>query len=91
MNICQQANILVRHDLVIQLSDFGLSRFGDPTSMTNGTHVGGTARWMAPEIVHGAKPEYCSDVYSFACVWIEVRLFFDMRAIVGLTRSQSFL
>ncbi|KAK7679043.1 hypothetical protein QCA50_017987 [Cerrena zonata] len=66
------ANILVRHDLIIQLSDFGLSRFGDPSSMTNGSHAGGTARWMAPEVVHGSQPEFDSDVYSFACVWIEL-------------------
>ncbi|CAL1702829.1 unnamed protein product [Somion occarium] len=50
------ANVLVTDDLIIQLSDFGLARFADPSSMTTGSHPGGAARWTAPEVVHSAQP-----------------------------------
>jgi serine/threonine protein kinase len=60
-----------------RLADFGLAAITDgPLAATN---RGGSLRWMAPELLH---PECCgfkvfqrtfaSDIYSFACVCIEV-------------------
>lgn len=36
--------------------------------------VGGTCRWMAPELFDSEKPSHspASDVYSFGCVMLEV-------------------
>ncbi|KAJ7318190.1 kinase-like domain-containing protein [Mycena albidolilacea] len=71
------ANILVDDGGHARLADFGLAAITDgPLAATN---RGGSLRWMAPELLH---PESCgfkvfqrtfaSDIYSFACVCIEL-------------------
>lgn len=69
-----QANVLVDNELTVKLSDFGLSIFADTTSASVGSLAGGAARWMAPEVMMGgSQPTFASDIYSFACVILEVR------------------
>ncbi|CAL1702395.1 unnamed protein product [Somion occarium] len=67
------ANILVDDYMHIRLADFGLAFFADSTTATLGSHVGGAARWMAPELLKSSqRATYASDIYSFGCLCVEV-------------------
>ena len=74
-------NILVDNDGHIRLTDFGLALIYDATAYSySSIHGGGAVRWKAPELIDpeecgadSARPTYKSDVYSYACVVIEVR------------------
>ena len=70
----EQANILVDDNLCIKLGDFGLSTFIDSSTLSSGTHPGGTVRWMSPELLKTeiSRPNPMSDIYSFGCTCIEV-------------------
>lgn len=64
---------------MVKIGDFGMSVFaGDHWSGEFGSKRGGTARWMAPELVlltgntKPKRPTFASDVYSFTMVCIEV-------------------
>ncbi|KAJ7226765.1 kinase-like domain-containing protein [Mycena pura] len=71
------ANILIDNDNHVRLADFGLARFSHTENAS--TNRGGSARWMAPELLH---PPSCgldvfertpaSDIYSFGCVMLEL-------------------
>ncbi|KAF5387289.1 hypothetical protein D9757_005805 [Collybiopsis confluens] len=72
------SNILIDDEWHVCLADFGLAVFGDGTLGTP-SHQGGSTRWMAPELHHPAafdllhfKRTFASDVYSFACVAVEL-------------------
>lgn len=57
-----------------RLSDFGLVSLLQTTSTaTDASSFGGTARWMAPEVLNGGRPTLASDMYSAAIVLWEVR------------------
>jgi serine/threonine protein kinase len=72
-----KANILLDDRGHALLADFGLAVITDsPLAATN---RGGSLRWMAPELLHpesyGFKEfqrTFASDIYSFACVCLEV-------------------
>ncbi|KAI0783265.1 kinase-like domain-containing protein [Abortiporus biennis] len=66
------ANILITEDLRVQLADFGLSKFANSTTASWGSLGGGTTRWMAPELFHGLRPTFFSDIYAFGCVCLEL-------------------
>ncbi|KAL0065198.1 hypothetical protein AAF712_007868 [Marasmius tenuissimus] len=73
------SNILVDDEWHARLADFGLAVFSDATVGTNSSHNAGSVRWMAPELHHpqsfGLKyfrRTFASDVYSFACVCVEL-------------------
>ncbi|KAF7375636.1 hypothetical protein MSAN_00452700 [Mycena sanguinolenta] len=71
------ANILLDDEGHIRLTDFGLAVFSDgPLAPTN---RGGSTRWMAPELLDPTscglevfQRTFASDVYSFACVGLEL-------------------
>ncbi|KAF8155305.1 kinase-like domain-containing protein [Mycena galopus ATCC 62051] len=71
------ANILLDDQGHIRLADFGLAVFADgPLAPTN---RGGSTRWMAPELLDPSscglevfQRTFASDVYSFACVCLEM-------------------
>jgi serine/threonine protein kinase len=75
------ANILVDRQGRAQLADFGLSIvFSTSASLRTLNTNGGNGRWMAPELLDpdiiesiGFNRTPQSDVYSFACVCLEVR------------------
>ena len=81
-----QANILVDSTHRARLADFGLATAIDesiPGSSTNHDGVGGTLRWMAPEVLYpnkfgfarGSKkvlPSRSTDVYAFGMTILEV-------------------
>ena len=63
----------------VKLADFGLSVFAAVGS-TSASLRGGAAAWLAPELsepeafgLSSSRATYASDVYSLACVCIEVR------------------
>ncbi|KAK7686380.1 hypothetical protein QCA50_010604 [Cerrena zonata] len=68
------ANILVDDSLHIKMGDFGLSTFIDSSTLSSGTHAGGTVRWMSPELLKSeiSRPNFTSDIYSFGCTCIEL-------------------
>ncbi|KAK7045989.1 hypothetical protein VNI00_006984 [Paramarasmius palmivorus] len=73
------SNILVDSDWHARIADFGLAVFSDATVGTNSSHHAGSVRWMAPELHHPAsfgltyfRRTFASDVYSFACVCVEL-------------------
>ncbi|MGH9110879.1 MAG: serine/threonine-protein kinase [Acidimicrobiales bacterium] len=62
------ANVLFTSDGEPLLSDFGVARtLGRPTS----DQVSGTAEYVAPELLDGARPDPRADVYSLAVVCYE--------------------
>ncbi|KAE9399550.1 kinase-like protein [Gymnopus androsaceus JB14] len=72
------SNILVNEDWHVCLADFGLAVFGDATAATPSQQAG-SVRWMAPELhlpqafdLEHFRRTSASDVYSFACVCVEV-------------------
>ena len=75
--------------LQVQLSDFGLSQFSDASTTSFGSNQGGAVRWLAPEVlnpnVSGYRPTPQSDIYSFACVCLEVS------ALMHFAKIQPFV
>ena len=68
---------MVDLDLGVRLADFGLAVFSEVRSSL-GSMRGGATAWMSPELLDPPndddRPTYASDIYSFACVVIEVCL-----------------
>jgi serine/threonine-protein kinase len=61
-------NVMVGHDGIVKLMDFGMAKSGAHASLTmTGTLVGSPA-YMAPEIIEGRRGDQRSDVYSLAVV-----------------------
>ena len=77
-------NVLVTTDFVAKITDFGLSTLRGKTSSTVASgqlgqdveetvKVGGTAGYMAPELLESTSPpDYSSDVYSFGVILNEI-------------------
>lgn len=85
----QQANILIDSHCHARLSDFGLVAVineSEAASTINNSRIGGTTRWMAPELMHPGKfgftkecrvqlPSIGSDIYALGMTILEVRTF----------------
>ncbi|KAF8588244.1 kinase-like protein [Ramaria rubella] len=66
-------NVLVSDSGVPFLTDFGLSRsLGDAAGMTTSSDVGGSLRWMSPELFHNEKISEASDVWAYGMTVLEV-------------------
>ena len=75
-------NVLINDKDNACLTDFGLALFADASAYNYGSvHGGGAVRWRAPELVapaefgqpeESSRPTCASDIFSFACVGIEV-------------------
>jgi eukaryotic-like serine/threonine-protein kinase len=57
-------NILLAADGTACLTDFGVARPEDATSLTQTGHIPGTARYMAPELWQGHAADERSDLYA---------------------------
>lgn len=75
----QQTNVFIDDEWHVRLADFGLAGFADATFATHTSTHAGSIRWMAPELhepelfhIDGLRRTKASDVYSFACVILEV-------------------
>jgi serine/threonine protein kinase len=66
------ANILIDPEGRSHLTDFGIARPQDATTMTQTGTVLGTVQYMAPEVAAGEPANERSDLYSAGCVLREV-------------------
>ena len=66
----KSANILLDKHFEPRITDFGLSRMKDQSTLTAGT---GTFQWMAPEVIQGKKYDEKSDIYSLAMIFWEIK------------------
>jgi eukaryotic-like serine/threonine-protein kinase len=57
-------NVLLGHDGLVKVTDFGISRAIDETTITTSGMVAGTPSYLAPEVARGAEADFRSDVYS---------------------------
>ena len=57
-------NVLLAGDGTACLTDFGIARPEDATSLTQTGHIPGTARFMAPELWQGHPADESSDLYA---------------------------
>ncbi|HVK07974.1 MAG TPA: protein kinase [Gemmataceae bacterium] len=62
------ANILLDADGNVRLTDFGLARAVDDTSLTQTGVIAGTPQYMAPEQARGAPLDHRADLFSLGSV-----------------------
>lgn len=85
-------NILVDHNGICKISDFGISkRTNDAYDSIISTNLKGSVFWMAPEVVHSVKGQGYSakvDIWSLGCVVLEMwagrRPWGDMEALAAM-------
>ena len=65
------ANIFINQDGSVKIMDFGVARI-QAGSMTGTGNIVGTADYMSPEQVKGAKVDGRSDVFSVGCMLFEL-------------------
>ena len=65
------ANILVRPDGAVKLTDFGIARSADSVPLTGTGQVVGTAQYMSPEQAKGEPATPASDVYALGLIGYE--------------------
>ncbi len=65
------ANLLVRPDGVVKITDFGIAWSAANATVTRTGHVVGTAQYLAPEQVQGQKATPAADVYAWGTVAYE--------------------
>jgi serine/threonine-protein kinase len=66
------ANVLVRSDGVVKLTDFGIARIPAEGAAATGGIAPGTGAYMSPEAVQGKELDARSDLYSAAIVLYEM-------------------
>jgi len=65
------ANVFINDDGSVKIMDFGVARL-TTASMTGTGNIVGTADYMSPEQVKGAKVDGRSDVFSVGCMLFEL-------------------
>lgn len=67
------ANILLENGVErVHITDFGLARATDDTTITRANVAAGTPQYMSPEQAHGAAVDHRSDLFSLGCVLYEM-------------------
>jgi serine/threonine-protein kinase len=60
-------NVMLPDDGGVKVLDFGIARLQNETALTHTSSLIGTAAYMAPERVLGARADARSDIYSLGC------------------------
>ena len=66
------ANIMLAHDKVAKVTDFGLARLQGSGESTKTAGVVGTLAYMSPEQAQGLRTDLRTDVWSLGCVMYEM-------------------
>ena len=66
------ANVLIRGDGVVKLTDFGIARLPESGGRNTGGMIPGTGAYMAPEQVRGDALDGRADLYAAAIVFYEM-------------------
>jgi serine/threonine protein kinase len=66
------ANILLSHDGIVKLADFGIALPGNESLHTQGPYTMGTYAYLSPEQLNGEKLDQRSDLYSLGVVMYEM-------------------
>ncbi|KXN87457.1 Protein sevenless [Leucoagaricus sp. SymC.cos] len=90
------SNIMVTDDRHARLADFGVAKMLYVSGYTT-TSIGGSCRWMSPEILEGSDPSatVASDIWAFAMTILQLytgkvpfgNLKNDATVIISLTRG----
>jgi serine/threonine-protein kinase len=65
-------NIIVDNDGRVKVTDFGIARAGNASTMTEAGSILGTAHYLSPEQAQGQPVEAASDLYSLGVVMYEM-------------------
>jgi eukaryotic-like serine/threonine-protein kinase len=68
----KSANVLIRTDDIVKLTDFGISRLPAEVARQSGGTAPGTGAYMAPEQVMGQPLDARADLYAAAIVMFEM-------------------
>ena len=71
-NILVGTHAALDRDPQVRLTDFGIARVIDAPALTTTGALLGTPNYLAPEVIHGARPSPSSDVYAFGMVLYEL-------------------
>jgi eukaryotic-like serine/threonine-protein kinase len=66
------ANLMLTHEGVVKLMDFGIARLQGSTRLTRTDRVVGTLEYMAPELLDRAEPSVQSDLYAVGVLLYEL-------------------
>jgi serine/threonine protein kinase len=86
------ANLLLRDDGVLKITDFGIARALESTRLTQVGTVLGTAAYLAPEQAAGEEVTAAADIYSLGAVLYELltgRPPFELESLADLAVKQS--
>jgi serine/threonine protein kinase len=62
------SNVLLDADGAARLTDFGLAKGSDYSTLTLPGQMVGTIDYLAPEVIRGDEPTAASDIYAFGCL-----------------------
>lgn len=65
-------NILIRHDGVVKITDFGIARAISAATITHTNSIMGSVHYLSPEQARGGHVTYKSDIYSLGIVLYEM-------------------
>lgn len=66
------SNVLIRHDDVVKLADFGIAKFAWQQGQTKTQKGLGTPEYMSPEQARGTHIDHRSDIYSLGITFFEM-------------------
>ncbi|XP_072044073.1 uncharacterized protein [Amphiura filiformis] len=65
-------NCLLYQDCLVKICDFGIARATEASITVKTSHLKGSARWMAPEMLASKAFSKPSDIYAFGMVVLEI-------------------
>lgn len=65
-------NILITHDGIVKVADFGIARASNSSTLTNTGNVIGSVYYISPEQARGGYTDQKTDIYSLGTVMYEM-------------------